>query len=124
MYFGLAEGKWKQSYYNHTNSFNHKRYSHETTLSSYAWHLKEALDATPNLKCLVVRCATPYSNISKKRFLCLYEKLVIIRQHELLNKRWELFWKRPHENKYLLKNFRINDNRHLNILTEGKTLID
>ena len=28
-YFGLAEGKWKQRYYNHKKSFNHKRYSHE-----------------------------------------------------------------------------------------------
>ena len=31
-------------------SFNHKRYSQETTLSSYVWHLKETLDETPNLK--------------------------------------------------------------------------
>ena len=60
IYFGLAEGKWKQRYYNHKKSFNHKRYSHETTLSSYVWHLKETLDVTPNLKWSVVRCATPY----------------------------------------------------------------
>ena len=50
IYFGLAEGKWKQRYYNHKKSFNHKRYSHKTTLSSYTWHLKEILDVTPNLK--------------------------------------------------------------------------
>ena len=50
IYFGLAEGKWKQKYYNHKNSFNHKRYSHKTTLLSYTWHLKETLDVTPNLK--------------------------------------------------------------------------
>ena len=112
IYFGLAEGKWKQRYYNHKKSFNRKRYSHEMTLSSYVWHLKETLDVTPNLKWSVVRCATPYSNISKKCLLCLYEKLVIItypRQHELLNKRSELFCKCRHENKYLLKNFRAND---------------
>ena len=24
IYFGLAEGKWKQRYYNHKKSFNHK----------------------------------------------------------------------------------------------------
>ena len=35
IYSGLAEGKWKQRYYNHKTSFNHKRYLHETTLSSY-----------------------------------------------------------------------------------------
>ena len=50
IYFGLAEGKWKQRYYNHKKSFNHKRYSHEKTLSSYMWHLKEPLDVTPKLK--------------------------------------------------------------------------
>ena len=67
IYFGLAEGKWKQRYYNHKKSFSHKRYSHETTLSSYMWHLKETLDVTLNLKWSVVRCTTPYSNISRER---------------------------------------------------------
>ena len=113
IYFGLVEEKSKQRYYKHKKSFNHKGYSHETTFcSSYVWHLKETLDVTLNLKWSVVRCATPYLNISKKCLLCLYEKLVIItylRQHELLNKRSELFCKCRHENKYLLKNFRVND---------------
>ena len=31
IYFGSAEGKWKQRYYNHEKPFNHKRYSDETT---------------------------------------------------------------------------------------------
>ena len=112
IYFGLTEGKWKQRYYNHKNSFNHKQYSHVATLSSFVWHLKETLDVNPNLKWSVVRCATSYSNISKKCRLYLYEKLVIItypRQQELLDKRSELFCKCRHENKYLLKNFRVND---------------
>ena len=83
-------------------SLNHKQYSHEKTLSR---PLKWTLDVTPNLKWSVVRCTTPYSNISKKCLLCLYEKLVIItnpRQHELLNKQSELFCKCRHENNYLL----------------------
>ena len=111
IYFGLAEGKWKQRYYNHKKSFNHKRYSHETTLSSYMWHLKETLDETPSLKLSVVRCATRYSNILKTYLLCLYAKLVIVtypRQPEVLNKRSELFCRCRHDNKYLLKNFRVN----------------
>ena len=53
VYFKLAEQKWKQRYYNHKKSFNHKRYSHETTLSSYVLHLKETLDVTPSLKWLL-----------------------------------------------------------------------
>ena len=49
-------------------------YKHETTLSSYVWHLKETFDVSPNLKCSVVRWATPNSNISKKCLLRLHEK--------------------------------------------------
>ena len=82
------------------------------SLSDYVWCFKETLDLTPYLKRSVVRCATPYSNISKKCLLCLYERLVIItypRQYELLNKRSELFYKCCLENKYLLKNFRVYD---------------
>ena len=58
IYFWLVEEKWKKRYYNHKKLFNHKRYSHETTLSSYVRYLKETLDVTPDLKWSVVRCAT------------------------------------------------------------------
>ena len=37
---GLAEDKWNERYYNHKKSFNHKRYSHETALSSYLFASK------------------------------------------------------------------------------------
>ena len=107
-YFRLVEGKWNKRYYNYKSSFNHIRYSHQTTLSGYVWYLK----VTPNLKRSVVRCVTPYSNISKKCLLCLYEKLIIItypRQYELLNKRLELLCIYSRENKRLLKNFRVNE---------------
>ena len=109
--FQVGRRKWKKRYYNHKKSFNHKRYLDETTLSGYVWHLKETLNVTPNLEWSVLRCATPYSDISEKCHLCLYEKLVIInypRQYKLLNKRSELFCKCHHENKYVLKNFRVN----------------
>ena len=109
IYFGLVEEKWKQMFHNHKKLFNNKRYSHETTLSSFAWHLKKTLGVTPNMKWLVLRCSTPYSNISKDFIFILYEKLVFITyptQHELLNKLSEIFWKCRHENKYLLKYFR------------------
>ena len=63
---------------------------------------------------------------SEMRHLCLCEKLVITneRPYELLNKRSELFCKCRHENKCLLKNIRVYDKGKLNILTEGKTVID
>ena len=123
IYFELAEWKWKTRYYNHKRSFNHKRYSNERT--SYVWHLKGTLDETPNLKWSVVRCATPYSNISKKYLFCLYEKLVIItfpRQYELLNKRSELFCKCRYEKSTFWKTLELMTKG--NFFTEGKTLID
>ena len=87
IYFGLVEGKWKQRFYNHKKLFNNKRYSHEKKLSSFVWHLKKTLGVTRNMKWLLLRCTTSYSNISKDFLFCLYEKLVFItypRQHELL----------------------------------------
>ena len=108
IFFEFAEGKWEKRYYYHKKSFKHQRYSHETILSSYVCHLKGILGVTPNLKWSVVRCTATYSNITKMCLSCVYEKLVIItypRQCKLLNKRWEL---------YVLKNFRINDNKYLN----------
>ena len=114
VYLGLAEGEWKSRFYNHKLLFKHKRYSNKTTLSSYMWHLKSVSSETPNLKWSILRCVPPYSNISKKSLLCLYEKLEIVtlqNQKELLNKRSELLCKCSHANKFLLKNYTGNDFR-------------
>ena len=97
VYLGLAEGEWKSRFYNHKLSFKHKRYSNKTTLSSY-----------------ILRCVPPYSNISKKFLLCLYENLEIVtyqNQKELLKKRPEVLCKCCHANKFLLKNYAGNDFR-------------
>ena len=91
---GLAEGQWKSRFCNQKLSFKHKRYSNKTTLSSYMWQLKCVLTETPNLKWSVLRCIPlyfiipQYSDISKKCFFCLYEKLEIVtyqNQKELFN---------------------------------------
>ena len=50
IYFGLGEAKWKKMCYNQKKPFKHKQYSHETTLSSYVWHVKNTSDVTPPLK--------------------------------------------------------------------------
>ena len=114
VYLWLAEGEWKSRFYNHKLSFKHKRYSNKTTLSSYMWHLKSVSSETPNLKWSILRCVPPYSNISKKCLLCLYEKLEIVtyqNKKELLNMRSELLCKCCHVNKFLLKNYTGNDFR-------------
>ena len=114
VYLGHAEGEWKSRFYNHKLLFKHKRYSNKTTLSSYMRHLKSVSSETPNLKWSVLRCASPYPNISKKCLLCLCEKPEIATYQnlkELLNKRSELFCKSRHANKFLLKIYTGNDFR-------------
>ena len=59
---------------------------------------------TPSLKWSNVKSVPVYTNITKKCFLYLPEKLEIINylnQEELLNKRSELISKSHHVNKYL-----------------------
>ena len=75
---GLPEGEWKSHFHNYKLLFKHKRYSNKTTLLSYKLHLKGASSETSNLSWSVLRWVTPYSNISKKCLLCLYEKFEIV----------------------------------------------
>ena len=108
VYIGLAEGEWKMRFRNHTKSFKHRKYSTETALSQHVWKLKD-LGVTPCLTWSIIKSVKPYSNISKKCSLCLFEKFMIITYEtpdELLNKKTELISKCRHENKYLLKNYK------------------
>ena len=40
-YLGMAEFDFKKRFNNHINSFRHKRYSKDTTLSKYIWETKK-----------------------------------------------------------------------------------
>ena len=74
--------------------------------------MKKRKNVTPALTWEVLRTAKAYSNITKRCFLCLYEKLASISYpylDELLNRRSELVTKCRHENKFLLRNFNSND---------------
>ena len=106
-YLGTAEGDSKKRYNNHTKSFSHRRYSKETTLSKYIWEIKKEYNEMPTLKWSIVKSVP-----SKKCLLCLHEKLEIVNfedQDYLLNKRSELISKCRHANKYLLRNYKVND---------------
>ena len=50
VFLGLAEGEWKSRLCNHKLSFNHRRYSNKTILSSYILHSKSFSSEIPNLK--------------------------------------------------------------------------
>ena len=115
VYLELTKREQKSRFYNCKLSFKHKRYSNKTAPSSYMWHLKSVSSETPNLKWSVLRCVPPYSIISRKYLLYLYEKLEIVtyqNQKELLNERSELLCKCRRANKFLLKNCTGNDFRN------------
>ena len=88
-YLRLAEGKWKQRYYNHMQFFRNVRHQNDTALSSYLWELKKKTSQIPKLISSILKIVPGYLNISKRCLLCLYEKLYIATYHdqeELLNK--------------------------------------
>ena len=112
VYLGVAEGDWKQRFYNHKKSIKNKSYRNDTTLSSYLWDLREKHNVFPTLTWSVVKSVPGYSNISKRCLLCLTEKVLIAtyeNPEELLNKRSELMAKCRHDNKFLLSNYKSND---------------
>ena len=112
VYLGVAEGDWKQRFYNHKKSIKNKSYRNDTTLSSYLWDLREKHNVFPTLTWSVVKSVPGYSNISKRCLLCLTEKVLIAtyeNPEELLNKRSELMAKCRHDNKFLLSNYKSNN---------------
>ena len=102
VYLGTAEGDLQQQYYNHKKSIRNWKYANETSLSKYIWEMKDKHN----------KSLPGYSNISRRCMLCLHEKYEILNysdQEELLNKRSELLSKCWHVNKFLLPNYKSND---------------
>ena len=105
VYLGVAEGDWKQRFYNHKKSIKNKSYRNDTTLSSYLWDLREKHNVFPTLTWSVVKSVPRYFNISKRCLLCLPEKVLIAtyeNPEQLLNKRSELMAKCRQNNKFFL----------------------
>ena len=71
---GMTSNTFKERFRNHIKSFNHKKYSNETELSKYVWHLKENTDNT--IKWSVIKNSISYTGGSKRCNLCLEEKPV------------------------------------------------
>ena len=78
VYLGIAEGNFKQQYYNHEKSFRNQKYANETSLSKYIWEMKDKHNISPNLMWCIVKSVPGYSNISKRCMLCLHEKYEIL----------------------------------------------
>ena len=96
----------KQRYRQHKLSFRSRNYSNSTKLSKHIWTLKDN-NTNFTINWSILTTAPAYSNKSKPCYLCLTEKLYLIRAKKpsLLNKRTELISKCRHENKFYLANF-------------------
>ena len=71
-YVGLATN-FKERYRNHTASFRHQSKRNETELSKHIWALKDN-NKPFNIKWRIIKQCRPYSNVSNKCNLCLFEK--------------------------------------------------
>ena len=93
-YIGLTEGTFRQRFTQHKHSFRHRSYLSTTELSKYIWQLRDG-SKDFSFKWSIICRARPYSNITKRCYLCTAEKLTIINSQpdELLNKRSELISK-------------------------------
>ena len=88
----MTANTFKERHWNHIKSFKHKRYSNDTELSKYIWHLKNN-NQDSDLTWSIVKHTISYTRGSKRCNLCLEEKLLFLKENGkacLLNKRSEL----------------------------------
>ena len=106
-YFGLCETEFKARYYNHVQSFRHRKKSKATELSKYIWACKDS-GLNPTISSKIICKAKPYHHGSRQCNLCLAEKYYILTANRstTLNKRTELVNKCRHKNKYKLEHFK------------------
>jgi len=102
-YIGLTANTFKERFTGHKQSFNHQKFAHRTTLSSYLWELKNK-DISLNQRWSIVSQAPSYSRKVRACHLCLMEKLQISLADPMktLNKRNEIVAKCRHRDKMLL----------------------
>ena len=90
-YYGTSEGELKSRYNNHTQSLRHISHINYTELSKYLWTF-EANGADYHLKWSIKSYASRYKCGTRRRDLCLTEKMIIALADPkvLLNKETEL----------------------------------
>jgi hypothetical protein len=104
-YIGWTANTFKTRFGNHKSSFKNKKQANATELSKYVWQLKDSGKQYQMTWTIVCR-ASPYSNITKRCNLCVWEKYYITYRRDMasLNKRSELVSSCRHSSKFLLKN--------------------
>ncbi len=104
-YIGMTATTFKEWYRNHIQSFTHKKYSNETEFSKYVWHLKQNNNDF-NINWSILKNSISYTGASKRRNLCLEEKLSILKEKSkfLLNKRSEIVSACQHKTRFQVNN--------------------
>jgi hypothetical protein len=97
-YIGLTGNTFKERYNNHTKSFKHKKYEKETELSKYIWTLKRK-HKNYTIKWDIIKKTNTGKRKSGQCNLCLEEKLQILKNNNIINKRSELISKCRHNNR-------------------------
>ena len=109
-YIGLTEPAFKLRWSDHMSSCNNRSQMNKTKLSQEFWRIKDSgqnLDRHQNVKFSIVKKSSPYRIGSKKCNLCLWEKLMIMKNEQsLINKRDEFISKCRHTSKFILNKFK------------------
>jgi len=99
-YVGMTGSTFKSRLTSHKTTFKHDRYRNETELSKFIWSLKDK-DIRHDVTWEITDRAHTYKPGNITCNLCLAEKLQILTNNNLLNKKSELLNKCPHRRKYL-----------------------
>ena len=103
-YIGLTEHTFKKRWYNHCQSFKHRRYETSTELSKLIWKLKDEGTQYTITWRILTKCQA-YKPGSRACNLCTTEKLLILQNPTSINSRSELVSKCRHARKFLIMNF-------------------
>ena len=113
-YIGATSDPFKYRVANHKSDFKLEHRKHNTTLSTYIWHLKD-LGQQPTVTWKVLKKCKTFSPVTNFCQLCNEEKYLIMKDKSqcTLNHRDELFSSCKHkEMKLLIKKTRTKKRRH------------
>ena len=109
-YIGLSEPVIKARWSDHMTSCSDKKYRNKTKLSHEFWRLKDSgheLNSHRDIKFEILKKSVPYRAGAKKCNLCLWEKLLIMKnERDVVNKRDEFVNKCQHSQKFMLSNYK------------------
>ena len=105
-YVGITANDFKQRFNNHTSNFTNRDQWKTTALSKYIWSLRDQ-NIQYSVKWRILKRRRAYTSATKKCYLCMYEKFIILCKPHLatLNKRNEILATCRHRAKFKLSNF-------------------